>query len=343
MYIGNIDISKIYKGSTVINKIYQGDILLYASGTIPIFVSATVENAAPTKVILTYDQDLDGTSVPAAGDFTVTDHTISGVAIVGATVELTLSTAVIYFDILYATYTAGANPIKGLVGGLQVANLASTLITNNVTLTGNEVFHYLASDLTTITKDGSNLVSRWNDKLGSGRDLIQVIGTNQPLWSADGILFDGVDNFMKCAAFTWNQPEFIIIVFKQVTWTINDIIFDGTGASNRGRLMQRTASPGLSIYAGTQLELNNNLAVNTWGIVRTLFNGANSELQINNTAALIGNTSTQNMNGFILGCSYTTIAAYSNIQVAEIISLKIAPSSDYKTSLYNVVKRRNNL
>lgn len=102
-------------------------------GTAPVFVSAAVANATPTKVVLTYDQDLDTGSVPATTDFTVTDHTVSGVAISGATVELTLSVQIYPFDVIYVTYTKGANPIKGDVGGLEADNLVSTLVTNNVT------------------------------------------------------------------------------------------------------------------------------------------------------------------------------------------------------------------
>jgi hypothetical protein len=313
------------------------------SAVAPVFVSATVENAAPTKIVLTYDQTLDGASVPATSDFTVTDHTISSVAIVGATVELTLSTAGIYFDIIYTTYTKGANPIQGSVGGMDAVNLASTLITNNILKTGNEVFQYLASDLTTITKDVSQFVSRWNDKLGSGRDLIQATGTNQPLWVTPGsVLLDGLDNFMKTAAIaSLDQPEFIIMVFRQVTWTNNDTVFDGATA-NKGKVVQSATTPGLVGYAGAASAQNNNLAVNTWGIMRCLFNGVSSKLQINVTAATTFNCGTAHMGGFTLGARGDN-TLFGNIEVKEIIGLDVAPTSDYETSLYNVVKRRNGL
>ena len=68
-----------------------------------------------------------------------------------------------------------------------------------------------------MTKDGSDFVSQWDDRSGSTNHLLQVVGTNQPLWTADGVLFDGVDNFMKCVAFTLVQPEFIYMVVKHVT------------------------------------------------------------------------------------------------------------------------------
>lgn len=113
------------------------------SSVLPVFVSVAVANATPTKVILTYDIALDETSVPATGDFTVTDHTISSVAVSGSTVELTLSTAFIFFDWLcYVTYTKGANRIRAALTFSEADNLASTLITNNVLDDGYSVARF---------------------------------------------------------------------------------------------------------------------------------------------------------------------------------------------------------
>ncbi len=313
-------------------------------GTTPIFVSAAVANATPTKVVLTYDQTLDTGSVPATTDFTVTDHTVSSVAIAGATVELTLSTAVIYFDILYVTYTKGANPIQGDAGELDAADLASTLITNNVALTGNEVDQWLASDTANITKDGSNFVSSHKGKL-HGVDLVQANGSYQPLWvNPDYIQLDGIDDFLKSAAFTWNQPEFLILVIKQITWTNGDRIFDGN-STNGGALMQNDSTPELGLYmsGAASVAQNNNLAVGDWGIVRVLFNGASSKIQINLTAATTGNPGANNLGGLTLGCQGSGALQWSNFAYKEIIGLSVAPSADYETSLYNVVKRRAGL
>lgn len=112
---------------------FSGTVTNNVVGTIPLFVSGVVEDAQPTKVVLTYDQTLDGASVPATTDFTVTDHTISGVAIVGATVELTLTVEFYPSDVCNVTYTKGINPIQADAGKLDAADLGSTLITNNVT------------------------------------------------------------------------------------------------------------------------------------------------------------------------------------------------------------------
>ena len=79
---------------------------------------------------------------------------------------------------------------------------------------GSTVAWFLSDEPTTITLDVADRVSRWNDYLGSGHDLIQGVGADQPLWSANGILFDGVTEYMKTAPFAYVQPEMIYMVIK---------------------------------------------------------------------------------------------------------------------------------
>lgn len=198
---------------------------------------------------------------------------------------------------------------------------------------GNTVAWYLSDDLTTITKDGGDLVSRWNDKLGSGHDLIQASGTNQPLWVVDdGVLFDGIDNYMKTANFTLIQPEQIYIVFKQITWTSNRYVFDGNVAAS-GAFRQSPLTPQVQITAGTSLGTISP-ALNTFVIVRVLFNSLNSELILNNNTPIAGSAGTKNMGGFTLG-SHSGVFNFSNMQVKEIILRKIADSAQDEQDIYD--------
>ena len=206
---------------------------------------------------------------------------------------------------------------------------------------GNTVGWYDYNDLTTITKDGANRVSVWADKLGSGHDLLQVNGADQPLWSlANGVLFDGVSEYMK-AAFAYIQPEFIYFVGRQVTWTINDYIFDGNTII-KGVLTQAVATPQIRTYAGTNSALDANLAVNTFGIVRVLFNGLNSSLQVNENAAWNGNSGASDMNGFTLGASGNNLA-FSNIEVKEIPLRRTADNAATQTIIYDYLEIANGL
>jgi len=102
-----------------------------------------------------------------------------------------------------------------------------------------------------ITVTGAG-VSTWADQSGNGRDLLQGTDTNRPALQADSsILFDGVDNFLKTAGFTFNQPETVYVVFKAITFTDGDTILDGN-AGNDLRLFQVDPEPGISGFAGSQ-------------------------------------------------------------------------------------------
>lgn len=136
------------------------------------------------------------------------------------------------------------------------------------------------------------------------------------------VFFDGVAHYMKCAAFTLNQPETVYLVAKQVTWTSGDYVFDGN-AANSMALLQSGVSPQLVPYAGGAVSANSNLTVGSVGVIACLFNGAQSLLAINNSAATTGDVGGGNAGGFSLpidgGSSFP-----ANIQVYEALIYNVA-------------------
>ncbi len=198
---------------------------------------------------------------------------------------------------------------------------------------GSTVAWYLSDEPTTITMDVANRVSRWNDFLASGHDLIQANGADQPLWSANGVLFDGESEYMKCTGFPYVQPEMIYIVFRQITWVNNDKVFDGN-VNNRGALVQSSITPEIRFYNGAFSPVDANLVLNTFGIVRVLFNGANSMLQINNNVPFNGAGGVANMQGFTLGANGANLQ-FGNIEAKEIILRDVADGAVDQTAIYN--------
>ncbi len=206
-------------------------------------------------------------------------------------------------------------------------------------LSDGNTLAWLDMALRYIIKDGSDFVSQWTDRSGQDNHLPQAIGTNQPLWSSDGVLFDGVDNFMKAVGFTYGQPEQIYIVLKQVTWTISEFVMDGSAGGQRGILYQRTATPGLMVFAGIDSSLNNNLAIGAFGIIRILFNGASSKFQINETAAITADFGSNDMDGFTLGANFVP-GNYSNIEVKEIILRDIDDTDANEQEIYDYLAEK---
>ena len=86
-------------------------------------------------VILDYDEDLDESSTPLPGDFTVSGNTIrtvDSVEISGDTVRLTLNLAIINGEIVAVSYVA--NPARAIQdeAGNDAANLSAEEVTNQV-------------------------------------------------------------------------------------------------------------------------------------------------------------------------------------------------------------------
>lgn len=110
-------------------------------------ISALLSTVGLQEITLTYDEDIDETSVPAPGDFTLSNGTVTNVSITNETFTLTTSAAFADGDTL--AYTPGTNPIRDLSGN-NAAAVPATAITVNGAL--ELLFDSILGD---ITKDGT--------------------------------------------------------------------------------------------------------------------------------------------------------------------------------------------
>lgn len=77
-----------------------------------------------------------------------------------------------------------------------------------------------ASDLSTITKDGSNYVSEWRDKAGSAAKMVQATGSKQPLFDGVKVVFDGNSDVLVSASnidFSSTKAISVFMVLKNLT------------------------------------------------------------------------------------------------------------------------------
>ena len=100
-------------------------------GVYPTLDSAAVNG---TELVLTWDETLRDDSGPAAGDFAVTvagsSRSVSGVAVAGSAVRLTLASAVTAGQTVTVSYTKGTNPLKDLASN-DAPGLTDQAVTNN--------------------------------------------------------------------------------------------------------------------------------------------------------------------------------------------------------------------
>jgi len=307
---------------------------------VPTVATATVEDVNKDKVVITFSEPLDETSIPATTDFALAGKTITNVGISGAVVTLTVSVAYAYGNVITVDYTKPASNYIMDQWGAILATFADQAVTNNIAETypaviddGNTVAWFDMNNL--VTMGVGNTVSSWGDRTGLGHHLLQTTDAQKPVWSANGLLFDGFNDYMKCNTFPLSQPVMIYAVIKQVTWTVAEVLWDGNGASNRCGLTQVTSTPRIASFSVWTQNINNdNLAVDTWGIVRAIYNGASSSLQVDGDAAGTGTNNASSPDGFTLGATYV-FTANANIQVKAVIIRKVSDSAGDQTDIYN--------
>lgn len=176
-------------------------------------------------------------------------------------------------------------------------------------------------------------VDTWADQSGNGNDLVQPTDSFRPSEESDGsILFDGVDNqLFVSGGFTLVQPETIYVLFKAVSWTSQDCLYDGASL-NTGRFRQTTAEAEMRLFAGAALVMSPQVAVGTYHIVSAVIDGASSVLQTNNETPITGNLGSSDMSGFRLGASGDGNQP-GNYQVKEVAIYSVAHDADTRTQV----------
>jgi hypothetical protein len=184
--------------------------------------------------------------------------------------------------------------------------------------------HLDASDSTTITKDGSNLVSQWDDKSGEGNHLTQSTASKQPLWVNDTldtlpvIRFDGSDDFMNRSTFVngaISQGFYMFIVMKPSETGTTPYNFD-SASGTRGFCYSDNPA-GLRYGCATDVAVDSSLP--STHVIYTFFvNGASSNVRKNSTSINSSNLGSSTINGLWLAVRHNE-ANQGNAEFAEFL------------------------
>lgn len=300
--------------------------------TSSVSISSVVSNGDYIWLRVTYDESTgdvkyytapDSDSVPASWTQLGTTRPSAGGALYNGTASLYICDDGITGGgrwqkckraILYST-----------VGGTTVFDADFTAQTEGATS-----FTESSSNAATVTINTSGTPYA---RLSKGNPLLQATGTNQPAVASGIVTGDGADNFMKAASFYLPQPYTIAMVCKQPTWTNTDQFFNGATAG-AVYVRQDTTTPQIEAYAGTASSNDANMTLDTWCVLRMIFDGANSSLQVDANAAVTGNFGAAALNGFCLFANATP-SLYANLGAKEAVLIPEAVSGADMTSLYN--------
>lgn len=191
-----------------------------------------------------------------------------------------------------------------------------------------------ANDAATITKDGGNLVSQWDDKSGEGNNVSQATPSQQPLWvdavqnGLPIIRFDGVNDFLKRSTYVGGvlaQPNtaFVVCKFPGIaSGTLAPVFDGGSGNSQRNLFYNQqpaTSTTGHVVFAGTGL-VNTTTTKDTTNIrlYDLVFNGGSSRLFRDSVQLSAGNAGTFPMGGVSLAV-FNNVTFFANPDIAEIL------------------------
>jgi len=195
---------------------------------------------------------------------------------------------------------------------------------------------------TGITSSGGT-VSAWANQTG-GEALVQATPGNRPTLESDGtILFNGVDQFLKTAPFTLNQPTTVYFLGRQVTWATGRYIYDGNANDNM-ELVQRGSSPRVDMRSTSGIiQGDGQLALGTYGVVTCVFNGASSLIQTNSNSPNTGTTGTTAPGGFALGVRGGGGGFFSNQQTKEVLIYNVAHDANQRAAVIAYLNMVNQL
>lgn len=207
----------------------------------------------------------------------------------------------------------------------------------------NLIAWYDADDVATITKDGSDFVSQWDDKSVEGNDVVQATGSKQPKWfdsiqnGKPIIRFDGVDDFLNRVTFVsgaLTQPvTFVFVCSLPTNTTGNEYLFDGETV--RTALIREALQ--YNFFAGLEEQVG---TVTTEIAQYTLVaDGASSKIRKDQTDLHTINAGTLGMNGLIFGANFVP-GEFGDVDIAEFIIYEKALTAQERTDVEAYLKTK---
>jgi hypothetical protein len=183
-------------------------------------------------------------------------------------------------------------------------------------------------DVTTFFAAQDGFVVSWLDQSGNARNAAQATASAQPQIIATGaintgsngkpaLIFDGSNDVLNTATFTFNQPLSFDFVAYQTTWTGDDYFLDGSGVGNTIQFAQRTATPTVGLGA-TQLT-SADWPVVTWAVLTCVLDNTSSVIAVDNLTETTGTAGTGNPGGVCIGAFGAGVGYFANFQTSEAV------------------------
>lgn len=257
--------------------------------------------------------------------------------------SITLTNGTLYR--VTATYTINSGTVS-----IPSTNLFGTLINDVETLTatsGTLTYTGVSNGNVTVYFyfDGTNTFditfSQITVDVLDHEQLVQTSYASRATYNTGAFVFDGGSSRFVNLADEW--PTFteltVYMVVRQDTWTSSDTFLDGRGTSDFA-IKQYNATPGLQLYAGTNGAANNDLVLDTWGLITVVASNTTYTFQVNNNATTgSSDPGTIDARGFSLGAQYGGSGG-ADIDVKALIVREGNDSSEVQAIIKNYLNTK---
>lgn len=320
---------------------------LYIPEQLVEIIGAAIANSTPTKVEITFGENMDESSIPDVSTFTITGKTINQIQISATKVTLTITAAFGYGDVITVSYTMpGTNRLKS-AAGMTVSTFVDLVVTNDIEYPaifsdGNTTRWFDFTDVSTITKDGSNNISRVNHKLDNTKYIQPWNGA--PAWSTDnGATFDGTNDGLRTTtnlAITGSFTVYLVMKVNTQTYNKHVLCFDESYITG----IKYGATPDSVFLEDLSTSADKaGLGTSVFRIVRLRIDGVNSFIQINKLIASTGNWASYGISWLNIGSGPVNASTFAACSVRELIVRKVADSDDNMENIYAFLKSKHNL
>lgn len=301
---------------------------------------ATKPDGAPSNLILTV---LSDTSIKL--DWTIGSTNQDGHAIERSTdginytqIDTVLGATATYTDTGLTQATIYYYRVRAYKGSQYSAYCTAVFQLTLATAFAANTRRYLSDDLTKITKDGSDLVSAWENE--EGGDILTPVSVSYPLWTSDGIKVRFADfKYSVLGKVFADVPIEVYVLCMQPNWNNNLKIFS-CNSSDSVYVTQYSASPLLRAYAGFASGTFA-MPLNEYHIIHLRARSGTDRIQIDTTLVGEGDMGANTMNALYLGGNATGANGVSGLVIREVAVRTVLSSDAERNGIIQYLTNRN--
>lgn len=300
----------------------DGTTVLTATATAPVSYSGTDDGSLRVSLDVNNGGGVYEVTFYQSSDRSQTWQVVGSTILGGAVTSVFVSTT----QLELGSY--GSGTVNGLAGKIYNCNLRASLSGSPVASFNADKGNAYSNSFTANTGEVWTVTN-----VSTGGYHVQLVDQGM-------VVFDGSNDFLKSAPFTFNQPATIYLMCKQNSWTSTDYLIDGNSTNTMG-LTQAATTPRIRQNAGTNGTENAGFALNTFRIITLIYNGATSVVKIDSTGTSVtSNAGSNNPGGINLG-SRGDNTRWGNITVLEYLGYNSVHSSALQLSIITDMARRH--